>query len=1090
MQKRIISALLVALVCSLFMSSSLLAKAGYDKRVETAQTSKVVQYSFPQAQRELIARTVPTEDTEEQIATAAAERKAVKVSLGSRQGSSNAAASAGFTIATTWMDDQQRPDSKGHQIDFRNQADIIFTYTDAPSPSADARFAYNAFNPSPVNGNFNCLFGYGSGAVLQASGEKGSWPKLDVVNGRMVLAGVDDVGQPLDNHIYDESAWQSGFFGGGSSIPSADYSTCFYDAGDKLFHPVVEVQQLGPDVITHILGGESVVNTFGSLVKSQLVYFRRVNAGAWTGKLCVDDFARVFGGSMTASRVSNKVAVSWTKVSTTGVANSQIYDNNTWIRVGVSTLGSTAWGPNTNITNYSRVTASGSSGFETHCLYDTGDNLHVIWASQPTIANVYAPTSTFFWGDFSNLLMHWYSATGNISVFHNSDWGLAQNTQVCGFGSPGTAYTGFFSISECDNKLYVVFTQYLNFFGNYGQLSQTDDCASGGFDSRVHAANGEVLMVVSGDLSGLLWDAARNLSGSYTPNCDSATGGGVCMNDTRATMSRYGQNTAGMCWPGPEKVDPSGSYAGDWYLHILYTEDHFPSPAWRTPAFGPLTENPLKWMRLACVQPIVAAQIFTTPTTLGYPEYVTSAAGPSQTDVVPVTVRNDGNANLVISAITPVKLTQPGFNWLTVSQPTLTVPAGLSNTGTFNITISGAGFPANSLQALNGYVILTSNAANSPADTIVINYVVADTVAAIQWDTVTTSNGNVASATGRIALIVSNHGESGRSGIGRVNLDYAANGIAVECDTTRATVYLYSGSPVVIRRDSPTVYSMTASIFQANFGTAVAFKPVHNRAIPAKLNTVAYDGYFTGTFVSEDTSIAVERTYFAPKSGGDNADFIIICTKFYSYNGITQNNLLLGDMIDWDVPSNPGATNKTGIEGSTVFARGSDTGTVLSCFSKARYGASTFLGMHTEVAFNANPCANDVSKHGQYADRNDSVVFPADNGVADPARLWTKAGAISGTAALAPAQDSTDVNIMTTYKHNYTLAGNDTLTVYTAVTSVRAGVQDDLKANFTAACNWYNSNLRPGCTVCSCCIGSTGNADGSLDDVVDIGDLT
>jgi len=763
--------------------------------------------------------------------------------------------------------------------------------------------------------------------------------------------------------------------------------------------------------------------------------------------------------------------------------------------------GGVSFGPEVNITNYNRNSVSYGLRVDFHGMYSSDDNLHIVWHGEPWPAGVFDSTGFLFY-DFSKSIFHWSDATGNISRIKNADWGLAFNSLVCGFNG---SYARDATIGECDGNLYVVFSQ-THDIKNLADANDTinniyNDCAtSGGNAGRLGQANREVYLSVSSDLSGLLWDAPRNISNTYTPGCDSALGGGVCYSEMKPMISTFGFDATGLTFPGPEKVDPNllanppqPAYTGSKYINMTMLEDHYPG-TWAgagAATAGNAASGDVKWVRLACADPVTAAQIAATPAVIGYPEY--QKHGTSRT--VPVTVTNDGNASLVITTIGKVQTSGPA-GWLQTSAVSLTVPAGVSNTGTFNVVINSGGVvnTPGSIVSLNGYVYMLSNASNNDSLAFIVdNFIIADTVVGVTWDTVRTDNGNVASATGRIALTVGSHGNMGRGGLGRVNLDYAANGIGVECDTLK-DVYLYDGGPLLIRRDSPVVYSFTSSTFQGTFASDVSFKPVLVPGkSPASLSTVKYDGFYSGVMVSEDSTVALERTYYAPKGGGDSSDFVIICSKFYSYDGLAHNNLLIGDLIDWDLPADVGADNKTGIEGSTVFIRGTDTGATAACPArpnKTRFAANTFLGMHTRAEKLANACANDVGRYGQYAGRNDSDVFTADNGVLDPAKTWTKAGALSGAAALAPSLDSTDVHIVTTYKYNYNLAGNDTVTVYTALTTELDGTSADLKANFTAACNWYNNNLRPGCTVCSCCIGSTGNADGSLDDVVDIGDLT
>jgi hypothetical protein len=242
--------------------------------------------------------------------------------------------------------------------------------------------------------------------------------------------------------------------------------------------------------------------------------------------------------------------------------------------------------------------------------------------------------------------------------------------------------------------------------------------------------------------------------------------------------------------------------------------------------------------------------------------------------------------------------------------------------------------------------------------------------------------------------------------------------------------------------------------------------------------------------VNQDTTIALEQTYYAPTTGAPNDDFIIVCTKFFSKNGASHADLLLGDVIDWDIPSDPNAENISGTAGDVVWLKGSDsdaTPTACTPFAQ-RWAGSAFLGMYTSTEKQADNCANDRDRYGSYAADNSQPQQDAPNGVLDSAIVWADALAKNGTF---PIPDTVDHRVYTTYKHQYTLPATETLTVYTAHSTVyNAATSATIEDNLKNACAWYETNLRPGCAVCGCCVGNTGNVDGDPGDIVDIADLT
>ena len=68
-----------------------------------------------------------------------------------------------------------------------------------------------------------------------------------------------------------------------------------------------------------------------------------------------------------------------------------------------------------------------------------------------------------------------------------------------------------------------------------------------------------------------------------------------------------------------------------------------------------------------------------------------------------------------------------------------------------------------------------------------------------------------------------------------------------------------------------------------------------------------YNEFYSGVFTTNDTSIAFEKTLYAPKAS--DACFMIQKLKVYSYDGATHDGLSLGEAIDWDIPSDSGSND-------------------------------------------------------------------------------------------------------------------------------------------------------------------------------------
>jgi hypothetical protein len=1053
--------------------------------------------------------------------------------LGTAAAPSNVS-SPGLDAYYTYMDDQYRAPGK-RMIDFRGaRPDIHFVYSRTEAPTEDSRYGYNIYNP--VTGLWPR--GFQTGCVIQQVGEAGQHAVMDV-NGRsrVLIGGADNVGGPIENHFYYQSptaAPANCTFGAGTSIPQSQYNAGFLTPTliNHLWEPEVEIQEWAGDTITHVLAKEELLTPINpdGFGKYTLNYFRKVGpstGGTWTGPVVIDTINNIsFGngthnGALTASRTSGDVAVAYVHWLTTSplTAPTQLrYDNDVWYRISTTT--GLTWGARTNLTSYSRITPAFTAFLSVSALYDHQGFLHVVWDAGATVPNAYTDP-VYFWGDFSTNIFHWSNRTGQIAKAHNAQWGIDVNSQTCGFGSPGTGYVGFYTIGECENRIYIVYSQFLNYFGddvtpttpaNFDGL--TGDCASGGFTEKRYAANAELYMVVSKDLDGVLWDAARNITKTYTPKCDSAGFGGVCMNDNRSSLSRYGMDAdtydtngtpVALTWPAGnvDLVDLTPLAAppdtGNSFLMLFYTEDHFPAPGYRDRnpdagyTYGRLTLNPLRFVRLACVDPVNAPRIFTDTTRIGYPAFTHH----NTAKVVTVTVSNEGNATLNISRIHGVKTTQVPSNWLTVTNGAgMTVPAGIPNTGTFDITLNAGGVinSPGTVVNLSGSVYIKSDA-KAPRDSINIvidRFLVADTVAAQKWDTVGTSCG--------VRLTVSNNGEMGRNGLGgtgKANLDFWVLGS--DCDTagqSRVGIYLYDGGPIVNREiTAGSAYSFSNQLFELGFETLESFKPVLTLGAGSFVGT-GYDGYNTGTFVNRDTTIGIRATYYAPTTGGDSCNFIVVRKQYFNLKASPVTSVTVGEQIDWDIPADSVAFNTSKILGTkTVYQRGIDTGTVPDCGAQrdsSRYGALYLLGKYTKAEYAGDNCFNNKNAHGIFTENQDTLYkYDSLSTNGEGKYFWNR----MANTGLTAATGHRDMRGVYTYYHDRDFPTNDTVTVYTALVAIKSGTESSLDKSLGDAFAWYYNNLRPGCTPGTCCDllssdGRAGNVDGDAGLGVDISDLS
>ncbi|MEW5796655.1 MAG: hypothetical protein AB1772_09900 [Candidatus Zixiibacteriota bacterium] len=282
-----------------------------------------------------------------------------------------------------------------------------------------------------------------------------------------------------------------------------------------------------------------------------------------------------------------------------------------------------------------------------------------------------------------------------------------------------------------------------------------------------------------------------------------------------------------------------------------------------------------------------------------------------------------------------------------------------------------------STQWLDGLVWLKTDAANADSLAIPIHVLVSADVEPVVWDTVQSHTymfDPFFDPEGEcVALAVSNHGEIGNLGGGSVNLDYKESGL--ECGTRdEDAIYLKSGSPFVIMADNSAGANarLTCSYNDASQVDVTGWDPT-----PAKGSTTggvnssdAYDSVYTGQFVNRDTTIAMERIYYAPRPSTPlwaSRNFVVDYTKVYSADGQAHGHVTIGNAVDWDVPSDRIGHNNSNVSvpGGFVYIQGTDTAGHTGCQSHTnRLAAEDFGGYFTSAELDTNPCANHGAFYG------------------------------------------------------------------------------------------------------------------------------
>lgn len=277
----------------------------------------------------------------------------------------------------------------------------------------------------------------------------------------------------------------------------------------------------------------------------RFMYTRSTNAGSSWSAIQLVDTVMVIAGLPTASPVSDKVALVYSKTTDT---STQWYNDIVYI---LSNDGVT-WNftNRTNVTNYGTDNDSLWAYTDLDAIFDYNDNLNIIWTAQwVTESGIYYRTELLFYNTGTQQI------TSVKDPWPDSLWASGG----CDFGVWNRSMTKMNLGVYHENSVNGIFATWTQF--------DTADCSSGGF------GNGDVWMTYSVN-SGATWATPVNVTNSQTPGCFA----GECDSDHWATLA--------------DVVDDS--------LHIFYVNDKDAGGLPQTE--GANTENPM--MYLAVLNPL------------------------------------------------------------------------------------------------------------------------------------------------------------------------------------------------------------------------------------------------------------------------------------------------------------------------------------------------------------------------------------------------------------------------------------------------------------------------------------------------------
>ncbi len=854
-------------------------------------------------------------------------------------------------------------------------------------------------------------------------------------------------------------------------------------------YPLMVHQEFNGVYTTHLIAMESIAPN------GWVTYYRRVGAnptlGNWvTTPISGDlswDAIYALACSQGDGPEGNKVAIAWLKNVGAGPGE----DEDVTIALVESTDGGATW-PNLSTPTHLVDVVSEPDHTdwlpwaEVHALYDSEGYLHISFNAG---ANIDGASQ----GIDPARLYHWTNRVagdaggGTLSLVHIADFqGLSP---MCGRTGNNRTNASNAHLSECNGRLYMIWQQ----FGDPDVGDSLDCPTDGDFNGGYNA---DIYMSVSLGLDGSLWDQGRNLTNSKSPECDSSVANN-CNHDNYASATRYGMNVADMgttYWAAVPEAFAVRDYldatypVDSWYIDVHYINDLYPDVAPWMDGDAIWTYNPMKWFRLPCVAPVIQPDISSSQD-----DYLTPSDWVklgTEVTIEDVTIDNIGNDLLTINSIS-ANVTTGQASWISITDVPTTVAAGSASY--FNVVINPGGM-VTSPEALVADIVISSDDPDEATITSFgINTVIADTVVAVVYDTVSTA--------WPVSLVVANQGGAGRSGsnnAGGANLDFEAAGIectAADETVTTENIYLYDLCPIIMydgTGDDGT-YSW-GPFWTPDRADTHNFWAVSDGDTAEKTTGSGYEQYQTNTFVTSDSVLGCTKTWIAP---ADSVAWMIEKWEVYSYQGGSVSGARMAEWIDWDAP-----TGLTGNTGNFVTGAGSvdylyQQGAVdiaadpVACLDQdRRFGASGLLGYYFTSEREADPEINHTGLYGGFVHQDEDLFESgADQFIVDSVWAWMNRNIMSANNSA-----DEDQQILLSFGE-FDIIPDDTLCIWTLHVSIYDGEAADLQTEVDEAEAWYFDHF----VKAGCCgsysdgtwpTGYTGNTNCSDDGKRTLSDIT
>ncbi len=289
-------------------------------------------------------------------------------------------------------------------------------------------------------------------------------------------------------------------------------------------------------------------------------------------------------------------------------------------------------------------------------------------------------------------------------------------------------------------------------------------------------------------------------------------------------------------------------------------------------------------------------------------------------------------------------------------------------------------------------------------------------------------------ATSCTKLIVNNLGNFGKAGTYGAALDYLGQGDCVNN-------YLWDGTLLVTYINGPW-YAANWNMYYGNSYRT----PRHGEPMAPTADSGAYEVFRSGTFVTLDQFLAIKKSWYAPKHP-DSCNFVIQRVEITSFDTLVHTGIGIGDAIDWDCGGNP-QENVGGFDAGTkmIYQQGGG----FDCIDGSRrFAGQALLGISDADG------VIDTSKvpYGAFTASSSQYIYGTNGFVA------VQIYGLMQNPGYLPETNPTDQFATMTFINNRNIGPQDTIVIYSALSTVRDGTLADLKGNMVKAKRWAAAHL-------------------------------